>query len=233
MSRTESSEFQLTPAAAKYFRPRLIVVALVSLLVGGAIGYWGFRTLEEPTLALPAPVIRVANTVAPLTPAPTVTPQPVTIYVSGAVLEPQVVTLPGDSLVEDALAAAGGPAEDADLESLNLAAPLYDNQQLVVPRQAAETPAPSAAATPAPLDLNAAMPAPLDLNAATPAPLDLNAATAAALETLPGIGPGRAKDIVAYREANGPFARVEDIQNVPGIGPATYQQIAPYLTVSP
>ncbi|HNT77919.1 MAG TPA: helix-hairpin-helix domain-containing protein [Anaerolineae bacterium] len=213
MSRTESSEFQLTPAAAKYFRPRLIVVALVSLLVGGAIGYWGFRTLEEPTLALPAPVIRVANTVAPLTPAPTVTPQPVTIYVSGAVLEPQVVTLPGDSLVEDALAAAGGPAEDADLESLNLAAPLYDNQQLVVPRQAAETPAPSAAAT--------------------PAPLDLNAATAAALETLPGIGPGRAQDIVAYREANGPFARVEDIQNVPGIGPATYQQIAPYLTVSP
>lgn len=214
MSHDELSDFQLTPPALAYFRPRLIAVAVVCLLVGGAIGYWGFRASVETPVGLPAPVAQVANTAAPppapLTPAPTVTPLPITVYVTGAVLQPQVVTLPGGSLTEAALAAAGGPAADADLESLNLAAPLYDNQQLVVPRQAAATPASSAAA-----------------------PLDLNAATAAELETLPRIGPTLAQTIIAYREANGPFARVEDIQNVPGIGPATYEQIAPYLTVTP
>ena len=62
--------------------------------------------------------------------------------------------------------------------------------------------------------------------------VDLNTATANELEQLPGIGPKRAEAIIAYREAHGPFARVEQVMNVSGIGTGIFQEIRPYITVS-
>ncbi len=63
-------------------------------------------------------------------------------------------------------------------------------------------------------------------------PLNINAATADELDQLPGIGPALAQGIVAYRAAHGPFATIEDIQNVPDIGPRTYEAIAPFITIA-
>ena len=63
--------------------------------------------------------------------------------------------------------------------------------------------------------------------------MNINTTTAAGLEALPGIGPARAQDIVAYREANGPFERVEDIQDVAGIGPAIFEGLRDIITVGP
>lgn len=63
-------------------------------------------------------------------------------------------------------------------------------------------------------------------------PLDLNSATASELEELPGIGPGLARRIVAYRETHGPFRSVEELLNVPGIGPATLERIRELVTVT-
>lgn len=65
------------------------------------------------------------------------------------------------------------------------------------------------------------------------APVDLNAATAAALETVPGVGPQRAADIVADREARGPFASVDELDRVRGFGPSTVERLRPYLVVTP
>jgi competence protein ComEA len=75
------------------------------------------------------------------------------------------------------------------------------------------------------------------LAAATPPPgstagkVNINTASAAELDALPGIGPGYAERIIAYREGNGPFEKIEDIQNVPGIGPATFERIRDMITV--
>lgn len=64
-------------------------------------------------------------------------------------------------------------------------------------------------------------------------PLDLNAATAEQLEQVPGIGPGTAKAIVAFREKSGPFRRVEDLLAIRGISRQKLEKMRPHLTVSP
>ena len=61
--------------------------------------------------------------------------------------------------------------------------------------------------------------------------ININTADAALLDTLPGIGPTKATAIIDYRKAHGPFAKIEDIQNVSGIGASTYAEIAPLITV--
>ena len=64
-------------------------------------------------------------------------------------------------------------------------------------------------------------------------PININTATAEVLELLPAIGAVRARDIVAYRNAHGPFRQVGDILAVPGIGPSIFERIAPFITVEP
>lgn len=151
-------------------------------------------------------------TVAP-TPAPTASP--VRVHVAGAVASPGVYTLPPASIVQDALLAAGGPSADADTDSLNLAAPLIDGQQLYVSRVGQAAP-PSPSWTPAP----------------TPSgPININLASAEELETLPGIGPTYARRIVEFREQNGPFRTLDALMLVSGIGPATLEKIRPHVTV--
>ncbi len=145
---------------------------------------------------------------------PPPTPQPLRVYVSGAVRQPGVVSLPPGSIVEEALAAAGGPLALADLTNLNLAAAVQAGQRIHVPRrgEATATAGASAAAT-------------------APGLLNINTATAPELERLPGIGPVLASNIIAYREAHGPFRSPEDLLAVPGIGPAKLSQILDLITV--
>ncbi|MEA3396485.1 MAG: helix-hairpin-helix domain-containing protein [Chloroflexota bacterium] len=203
-------------------RGYMILVALVSLLVGGLIGYFTRPEDEqqaEGQLEPPAGWGLACEPVTPEgTPHPTPTPGPLHIYVSGAVVREQVVTVTAGSLVAEALAAAGGPTAAADLNDINLAAPLADHQHIIIPTQA--TPA-HVAATAAPTT------APLEGTGK----INLNTATSEELQALSGIGQTRAQDIVAYRTANGDFQQIEDIQDVSGIGPVIFARIAPYITV--
>jgi competence protein ComEA len=142
-------------------------------------------------------------------PAPTATPQPIQVYISGAVTHADVYQLSPDAIVLDALDAAGGASDDANLDVVNLARHLSDGDQVYVPHMGeAVTPAPQAGEQAAP---------------AASGPVNINTADQTALESLPGIGPALAQRIIDYREANGPFASVEDIQNVSGVGPATLE----------
>ncbi|MCY1694999.1 helix-hairpin-helix domain-containing protein [Curtobacterium sp. SL109] len=161
----------------------------------------------------------------------------VVVHVLGAVAHAGVVTVPGGGRVTDALEAAGGASGDADLARLNLARPLVDGERLYVPRvgevdvpQAlgadsggAAGPAGSAGADPGP-GSGVSGAAGSDGSAASDV-VDLNSADQAALETLPGIGPGLAQRILAWREEHGRFSAVEDLLDVSGIGDGRFAEL--------
>jgi competence protein ComEA len=180
--------------------PRNTIVAFVIVLValvGGAAYLLSSR---------PQPIAITINTPVPTaTPAPTSTFAPITVYVTGAVQKPnQTITLPYRSHVQDAITAVGGTTSDADLEKVNLADYLHDGDQVDVPVKGQK----------------------VDL--ATPSGgvvVHIITATAEELAALPGIGPTLASDIIAYRDANGMFKSMSDLDNVPGVGPSLMQQL--------
>ncbi|NLF13778.1 MAG: ComEA family DNA-binding protein [Anaerolineaceae bacterium] len=163
---------------------------------------------------LPSAPLVLSTATAPPSPAPTATPPPMQVYVTGAVSRPDVYPLPQGSIVKDAILAAGGPAPDADLERINLAASLSAGQQVHVPRQGEAAP-PSL---------------PARSETIGDGRINVNTAGAALLETLPGIGPSLAQRILEHRESNGPFESVQDLLAVPGIGPATLAKFEEMIT---
>ena len=193
-------------------RGYVVIFSVLSLIVGGVIGYFIPRPQSN------APII-VSTPSPTLTPPPSPTLAPIRIHVSGAVRQPAVYELPPGSIVQDAVDAAGGPALDADLGHINLALELQDQQQVYVPCQGETNPPPPASGGETGGGRSAG------------ALVNINTATTAELETLPRIGPVTAQRIVEYREANGPFETIEDIQNVPGIGPATFEGMKEMITV--
>ena len=158
------------------------------------------------------------------TAAPAVTPLPapvrakpaaaklLVIDVAGAVRRPGLYRLRSGSRIDDASAAAGGATGKAQLDTVNLAAPVADGEQVVVPRRGAAGAAAAAASAPT-------------AGSSPSAPLDLNSATLEQLESLPGIGPVTAQKILDYRRQHGAFHAVAELQGVPGIGPAHMAQL--------
>jgi len=126
------------------------------------------------------------------------------VYVSGEVVRPGVYRLESDHRVADALNEAGGPTADANLDRINLALRLNDEDQVHVPAVGS-----SNSET---VGLTGASPS------STSGKLDLNAATVEELETLPGIGSVRAEAIVEHRTNHGPFEHIDDLVEVTGIG---------------
>ena len=147
------------------------------------------------------------------------------VHVVGAVRRPGLYRLRDGSRVDDAVRRAGGARANAELAALNLAAPVADGQQVVVPARGAA--AASAAGVPGASAAGAA-----GTDGAIPASgekVHLNSATLEQLDTLPGIGPVTAQKILDYRTANGAFASVEELDAVPGIGPARLEQLTPLV----
>jgi competence protein ComEA len=177
----------------------LIPGLLLGLLAVGILNMISGEPRGSPVILLPPP-----------------TPSPLRVHVTGAVLEPGVYTLPPDSIVKDALQTSGGSLPDADLENINLAAPLLDGQQIYIASHQ-ETPHTPEAST---------------SSISTPSSkMNINTADAPELEDLPGIGPSLAQKIIAYRQDHGPFMSIEDLLKVPGIGPAKLEQIKDLIII--
>ena len=149
-------------------------------------------------------------------------PARIVVHVAGAVVAPGVYEVAPTARAADAVAAAGGPTADGELDALNLAAPLADGERIYVPRVGEVDPT----AVPA-----GGAPAPPGATAAPAGPVDLNTATAEQLDTLPGVGPSTAAAIVDDRARNGPFASVDDLDRVTGIGPAKLDALRDLVTV--
>jgi competence protein ComEA len=195
-------------------------LAVASLALGIIPGVVLFAT-RKPA---PAPIV-----IQPLTPfvspsrAPTATPLPIRVYVSGAVARPGVYTLSWDDRVEQAIGAAGGAIADADLLRVNLAERLHDEQQIYVPQK-------DEVVTPV---LPTAVPNPPGANmpSSPAAKININSASASELDTLPGIGPVLAQRIIDYRQTHGPFGKPEDVKKVSGIGDTTFERIRDLIIV--
>jgi competence protein ComEA len=186
-----------------------LMVVLVAVL-GGA-GLWYARSLPKPvTIAESGP--GAAQQVSS-SPSPSVT---LIVDVAGAVKEPGVYEFAEGDRVIDAIERAGGSLPKAELSLLNLAAPLADGTQILVPKAG-----PTAVS---------GVP-----GGTTPGSsgglINVNTASATELESLSGIGEVLAATIIEYRTQNGPFASVEDLMDVSGIGPATLDEIRDQVTV--
>ncbi len=136
------------------------------------------------------------------------------VHVAGAVHRPGLVELPAGGRVADALDAAGGPLEAADLAAINLAAQIADGEQIYLPTVGEES-----------------LPAARKGPDSAPALVNINTADESQLQQLPGIGPVMAGRIIAYRADHGPFGSVDDLQAVAGIGPVLLAQLRSEVTV--
>lgn len=154
----------------------------------------------------------------------------VVVHVTGAVEAPGIVRLPAGSRIDDAVRAAGGARPDADLSAVNLARPLGDGEQVHVPVPGESPPAPAGSSSGG-VSPQAGGAGPAASDAAGGGLVDLNTAGVAELDALPGVGPAIAQRIVDHRDLNGPFASVDDLEQVSGIGPATLEKIRPLATV--
>jgi competence protein ComEA len=209
-----------------------LIVVVIALLAG--VGLWYTRSLPRPVdvsttagSAAPfapssfgasptgAPAVAVASGSVAASPSASAAATLI-VDVAGAVRKPGVFEFaPGDRVI-DAVERAGGALEKADLTLLNLAAPLTDGQQILVPKKGA---------APAGTPVTGTVPG------GPTALVNINSADEATLETLNGVGPVLAAAIIQYRTEHGPFASVDQLDEVSGIGPATLEDLRSQVTV--
>jgi competence protein ComEA len=184
-----------------------VCLALAALvLIGQRLAHAGAAGEPEP----------VATTLDPVASAPA--RAILVVHVVGQVRRPGLYRLRDGARIADAVHRAGGALRDADLAAVNLAAPLVDGVQVVVPARSADGTAPSAGTSGGGV-------------AGPGGPLvSLSSATVEQLDELPGVGPITAQKIVDYRTEHGPFASVDDLDAVPGIGPTRIEQLRELVT---
>lgn len=190
---------------------------LIGLLAAGLILLIAQPRQGVPIMLEPAPTLTPTGF-----PVPTRTPEPILVQVGGAIQNPGVYTLASGSRLSGLIQAAGGLTDGADADRVNNAAILRDGDYYYLPLPDETIPE---TATNAPQNLQTAGESGITY------PINLNTATQEELESLPGIGPSKAADILAYRDAHGPFTSLEDLANVPGIGPSTVESLSNYLYV--
>ncbi len=156
------------------------------------------------------------------------------VHISGAVMLPGVYELPEDARVLDAIEAAGGLTNGADLSSVNLAEPIYDGCKINIPSfgsaAAASDPDASIGHYESVIEeptLSAASPE----HASSGGPVNINTANEEMLQTLPGIGPVLAAAIVEDRALNGAFSSPEDLMRVSGIGEKKFAKLKDWVVV--
>ena len=194
------------------------VIATAAILLSQGDG-------NAPIQIVSSPAGVDASTGGGSAPAPILSPEDIQVYINGAVRDPGVYPLQSGDRLVDALEAAGGTIEGADLDRVNLALRVLDEGYYYISKEG-ETP--PLAAT----DTSAPAPGALQGNQTDGGLVNLNTASADVLSTLPGIGPVKAQAIVSYRQQNGPFASIEEITAVTGIGAGTYEKIRDLVAVA-
>ncbi len=198
-------------------KPWLLLLSglLMGLLAAGIILLIAQPRQGVPITLLPAPTATRTDQ-----PAHTLTPEPILVQIGGAVQSPGVYSLLSGARLEDLIAVAGGFSSGADLIRINTTVKLQDGDYYYIPTSEEDIP-----------ETATNSPAHISNDSGFTYPLNLNTATLEELESLPGIGPSKAADILAYRDQHGLFTALEDLVNVPGIGEATVDSLRDFLIV--
>lgn len=178
------------------------------------------------------------------------------VYVVGCVKEPGIVTLEKGQLIDDAVRKAGGLTEGADAGSINMVYELNENLMLYIKSKKELEPLQNTAGKVVAAK-NAAINSSLgrgaviikdsgnsvevvgdvegngggSSNSGNTACVNINTADADELDTLPGVGEATARDIIAFREKNGAFRKIEDIMKVPRIKQSRFENVKEFITV--
>ncbi|WP_461005092.1 helix-hairpin-helix domain-containing protein [Trueperella pyogenes] len=216
---------------------RLAAILLLVLALSGAIAAISQRS---EVVAIPPTHIAATSAGASAEPAPSTSEQPsasarakstpsaaasaaIVIHVSGAVGAPGVVSVTAPARVNDAITAAGGAAENADLSRINLAQPIEDGAHIHVPSEGEPVAGSGAGTAQDSGSSSDAHPRGAKVN--------INTADQTTLQKVPGIGPVTAKAIIAWRTNNGSFSSVDQLIDVTGIGPKTLEQLREHVCV--
>jgi competence protein ComEA len=191
-------------------REKVLLLLFVLLLLGGVL--W---KAAPAVLSVPPGGIIEESALSPAEQTDGVDDEPemITVHLVGAVQKAGVYDLPAGSRVYELLEAAGGAVADADLESVNLARPLYDGEQVIIYTKGEATDGAASPGEPSAQKVN------------------INKATVEELQTLPAIGEVRARGIIDHRNEYGPFTDIEEIMDVSGIGPGIFNQIKDQITI--
>ena len=147
------------------------------------------------------------------------------VDIGGAVKNPMLAELPDGSRVDDAIQAAGGLKQEADMSNINRAEFLLDGQKIYIPSLAMDADGNVIEGA----EASGAADAAIGVDAS--GKVNINTADSTQLQTLNGVGPATAQKIIDYRQSNGSFTAVEDIKNVSGIGDKTFEKLKDYITI--
>jgi len=209
-------------------KERVGYVALGAILLVG-VGFVGVQKLKRPaTIELHEtsrpPVHFEAST--PSRQTEPVHGQEIVVDVTGAVKYPGLVTVPAGSRVFDAIAQAGGPTSEANIDAVNLAAKAIDGTQIIVPTLGGSTAMNGSLG-----GTGIAASGARRSSKVPPSIMDLNSASTDQLQTLPGVGKSMAQRVVDFRSTHGPFRVVDDLLAVQGFGKKRLEQVRPWLVV--
>ncbi|MCT7660410.1 ComEA family DNA-binding protein [Mycobacterium deserti] len=214
-------------------RAGVIALGVVGVLAVLVTVFTVVRDKPPPVVSAKLPPVQMVSSAGPTPGAPPAPEGPVVVSVVGLVHKPGLVTLDSGARIADALTAAGGPLDGADLIGLNMARRVADGEQIVV-GIAAPPGQPTQMGSSVAADQDAATTSGATTSENPTAPgglIDLNTATVEQLDTLPGVGPVTASAIVAWRDANGRFASVDQLGDVDGIGPARLEKLRALVRV--
>lgn len=189
----------------------IIIAFMVALLFGGGVKYGRYLSQETQPITI-TPDISVMEAKENVTEI-----SEIKVHVVGAVANPGVYTLKEGERVQDAVKMAQ-PLNEANLEAINLAKKLLDQERIIVPFVELNLPVMAENQKP----LVNLLPKEQGVSGEI---ININTATESELQTLTGIGPSKARAIVQYRMENGLFSVIEDIQKVSGIGSGTFDKI--------
>ena len=212
------------------------------LMAGGAVmllgGWYGYHRVQEQSqqaqiAAQAANSTRQVATKKASSAASSSASKGGYVYIAGAVQHPGLYHIDGQTRWADVVQAAGGLTKDADGGAVNLAKVAHDEENLAVPTRGASNAGQAVAAGAGSAGSAAATSATGSATGGSAATVNLNSATADELQTISGVGPKRAQDILAYRDEHGGFKKVTELKEVSGIGDKMFASISPHVTVGP